>query len=131
MKLENFKINQKFWMSGKQYVCADIGTRCVVAVEYDVGKPIHYWVTKYTKNGKIIKNLILTKRTLKDFNALFPDGLCEIVINSYDLPACEPKKTAFQKMLEKERKEKLKKTKAENTKIVNDFHKKLKKKIKK
>ncbi len=37
MELSEFEIGKNFCMSGKRYRCTDIGTRCVVAIELDLG----------------------------------------------------------------------------------------------
>jgi hypothetical protein len=103
MKLNEFKIGAKFWMSGQQYVCADVGTRSVVAVRYDVGELIEFTCVGYNSKGKREEETRSVKRTIKQFYSLFPDGLHDLVIYPYDFPACQKTKTKFQQSLIKER----------------------------
>lgn len=36
MLLEDFRVGKKFWsQTGCEYLCTDVGTRCVVAIEVD------------------------------------------------------------------------------------------------
>jgi hypothetical protein len=116
MILKDFKIGKKFWMSGRQYVCADVGTRCVVAVPYDVGELIPLTIVSYEDGKKKSEEKILRKQTVKSFKQLFPDALENIVIHWYDLPACYQTKTAFQKKLLKERKQRERKENAKSHK---------------
>lgn len=63
MKLEEFSIGLEFLMSGNKWRCTDIGTRTIIAIKLD--KDDQSWY-----NGP-------------------PYAVKEMVIDEYDLPACE------------------------------------------
>jgi hypothetical protein len=71
MKFKTFKIGKKFWMSGKEYLCTDIGTRTVIAVQLSASvKRDPTWL-----NGP-------------------PYAVAEYVIDEYDQDVCTSRKEA-------------------------------------
>ena len=67
MKHKDFEIGKKFLMSGKKYVCTDIGTRVVVVIE--IGHIMESDSSWY-KDGP-------------------PYAACELVLDEYDFEVCE------------------------------------------
>ena len=42
MKLQEFEIGKTFWCGGRPWLCADIGTRVIVAIRLDYDDPSWY-----------------------------------------------------------------------------------------
>ncbi len=86
MKLKQIRINQHFWMSGKKYLCTDVGTRTIAAIRWDLNEKIPMIEGRY-KGKKLITKKVMRKRKLEDFNGP-PYHVVEIVIDEYALESC-------------------------------------------
>jgi hypothetical protein len=86
MKLSDFKIGERFWCSGKQYQCTDIGTRVVVAVRIDQIEVV--CVDLHAQDGCRIK--VISQDQAKEEGWLNgpPYALAEHVFDEHDLPVC-------------------------------------------
>ena len=88
MKLEDFEIGKPFMMSGKEYVCVDIGTWCVVAIRLG---PRNMTQVHYKDGERIVEEKVheLTIDQVKGppYSTWGPD-----VIIPEEFPACKPVK---------------------------------------
>ena len=87
MEITDFSIGAEFWMSGKPYRCTDIGTRTVVAICTQLPLTI---VTSV--NGRVSHEKIEAPLDAADWFSGPPYAVPEIVICSYDFPACHRQK---------------------------------------
>ncbi len=95
MKKSEFKIGKTFWMSGKKYLCTDIGTRTVIATRYNPGDMVQMVQSSRIKGWDCWKNILVKveKRWFKP--SYFRVG--EEVIPDYDYDACDERYTRFQR----------------------------------
>ena len=98
MKLSRLTIGKTFWMSGKKYLCTDIGKRNVLAVHLNLGARIP--MIRSTMVGKRwVKKQVMVVCDAKYFN-MPPECLHQIIIYRCEFDACQATKTKFQAELE-------------------------------
>jgi hypothetical protein len=86
MKLSQFKKGKKFWMSGQQWICTDIGTRIVTAICIGTDGTVEITTCELLDNGKRVETV--NKEPYKDWMKGPPYAIAETIIDEYDQEAC-------------------------------------------